>query len=134
MEETLRPISRCALNGYRGSKMRTGRLTIFSDTLRGSGRRIRCSTMPAIRKNEEGRDVIIGYVNWHKRPDTVARYKVLKRSSPQIDYNGITPINLILQGNEAQARYSDRRRWHRMRPVSRHPERFQTKMNCLILA
>jgi two-component system sensor histidine kinase KdpD len=105
-----------------------GRLTIFFGYAPGVGKTYSMLYDAAIRKNEEGRDVVIGYVELHKRPDTVALLQGFEKvPSLNIDYNGITLIEPDIAGimkRKPDIALVDELA-HTNAPSSRHQKRFQ---------
>ncbi len=86
-EEFLRRIS----EDYRDEKR--GRLTIFFGYAPGVGKTYSMLYDAAMRKKDEGRDVVIGYVELHKRPETEALLEGFEKIPPIMrEYNGIALV------------------------------------------
>jgi two-component system, OmpR family, sensor histidine kinase KdpD len=105
-----------------------GRLTIFFGYSPGVGKTYSMLYDAAIRKKEEGMDVVIGYVELHKRPDTVALLQGFEKIPPLlIDHNGITLIEPDIAGimkRKPDIALIDELA-HTNAPASRHQKRFQ---------
>lgn len=105
-----------------------GRLTIFFGYAPGVGKTYSMLYDAAIRKKEDGRDVVIGYVELHKRPDTVALFQGFEKVPPlNIEHNGITLIEPDIAGimkRKPDIALVDELA-HTNAPVSRHQKRFQ---------
>jgi len=92
-EEFLRRIS----EDYRDEKR--GRLTIFFGYAPGVGKTYSMLYDASMRKKDEGKDVIIGYVELHKRPETEALLEGFERIPPiRREYNGITLLEPDVSG------------------------------------
>jgi two-component system sensor histidine kinase KdpD len=82
----------------------------------------------AIRKKEEGRDVVIGYVELHKRPETVALLQGFEKIPPlKTNYNGITLVEPDVAGimkRKPDIALVDELA-HTNAPISRNHKRFQ---------
>jgi two-component system sensor histidine kinase KdpD len=109
-------------------KENRGRLTIFFGYAPGVGKTYSMLYDAAIRKKEEGRDVVIGYVELHKRPETVALLQGFEKIPPlQTDYNGITLIEPDVAGimkRKPDIALVDELA-HTNAPISKNQKRFQ---------